>query len=56
MCSTLKCFVGLHSYEKEDVKDMISAKGSVIGLVIISRCANCGKLSVKHVRTVDDRL
>lgn len=44
-------FFGLHKFEvfKQDKKT--DPKGNVIGLVIISRCTNCGKIKSKTIYT-----
>ena len=44
-------FFGLHKFElfKQDKKKY--PKGNVIGLVIISRCSNCGKITSKTIYT-----
>lgn len=36
----------LHKYEVFKEEDRLDSKGNKIGLVIVSRCSNCGKL--KH--------
>lgn len=45
-----KCFIGLHKYEviKEvEVKDVDT--DSVVGINIVSRCTNCGKINSTFV-------
>lgn len=52
----LRCWFGLHKYEvykQEDIKDV---HGHVIGIIIISRCTNCGKLNAKYIYTVNGRI
>lgn len=46
-----QCFIGLHHYEvyKEvEVKDFSDA---TVGINIVSRCSNCGKIKVEFVAT-----
>ena len=45
-----KCFIGLHKYEviKEvEVKDVNT--DTVVGINIVSRCTNCGKINSTFV-------
>lgn len=45
-----KCFIGLHKYEviKEiEVKDVDT--DNVVGINIVSRCTNCGKINSTFV-------
>ena len=44
-------FFGLHKYEINKKKKKTDPKGNVIGLVIISRCTNCGKIKFKTIYT-----
>ena len=44
-------FFGLHKYEIIKKKKKTDPKGNVIGLVIISRCTNCGKIKFKTIYT-----
>ena len=46
-----RCAFGLHKCEvikQEDIKDVY---GHVIGIAIISRCTNCGKIKTAYVYT-----
>lgn len=46
----VKCFIGLHKYEviKElEVKDVDT--DTVVGINIVSRCTNCGKINSTFV-------
>lgn len=57
MSQDIKCFVGLHKYEVLNEENMIDVRNNIIGKVIISRCANCGKIKTKYIDTVKtDRL
>lgn len=47
------CWLGLHSSVIHKEVDLVDIKNSVIGLVIINRCTNCGKISDKKIRTVE---
>lgn len=44
-------FFNLHKYEiiKED--NLTDKHGNIVGLVIISRCVNCGKIKSKTIFT-----
>ena len=39
MSADLKCYLGLHPYD------------AVIGVAIISRCSNCGKIKEAYIYT-----
>jgi hypothetical protein len=47
-------FFGLHKYEIIKQEKKTDPKGNAIGIVIISRCTNCGKISSKTVYTEND--
>lgn len=50
-----RCAFGLHKCEvlkQEDIKDVY---GHVIGIAIISRCSNCGKIKTSYVYTVNGK-
>ena len=51
MSQDLKCYLGLHKYEVLESKDIKNPYGAVIGVTIISRCSNCGKLKETSVYT-----
>lgn len=42
-----KCFLGLHKLEVLEKKDIKNPYGAIVGMTIISRCKNCGKLYEK---------
>lgn len=44
-------FFGLHKYEIIQQEKKTDPKGNIIGIVIISRCSNCGKILSKTVYT-----
>lgn len=44
MSQDLKCYFGLHKYEVLERKEVTNKYDFVIGIVIISRCSNCGKI------------
>lgn len=44
-------FFGLHKFEVFEQDKKTDPKGNVIGLVIISRCSNCGKITSKTIYT-----
>lgn len=47
-------FFGLHKFEILQQNDKVDAKGNVIGVIIISRCSNCGKICTKTIYTEDN--
>ena len=47
MSPITKCkFFGSHKYEPYKEEDAVDAKGNKIGIIIISKCAFCGR--IKH--------
>ena len=44
-------FFKLHKYEIIQQEKKTDPKGNIIGIVIISRCSNCGKISSKNIYT-----
>ena len=52
--NNLKCTFGLHKYEAYKEEELTDVRKDVIGKVIISRCANCGKIRVDKIRTVEN--
>lgn len=44
-------FFRLHKYEIIQQEKKTDPKGNIIGLVIISRCTNCGKIKIEFVAT-----
>lgn len=49
MSQDLKCFLGVHRYEKPEVKEVKNHYGEITKLIYISRCGNCGKIHKKEV-------
>lgn len=49
----IKCFFRLHQYEVYKEYDLTNIRGDVIGKVIVSRCAHCGKIKSIEVHTVN---
>lgn len=41
----------LHKYEVIKEEQLIDSKGNVVGLVIVSRCSNCGKIKQTTIYT-----
>lgn len=41
----------LHKYEVIKEEQLIDTKGNVVGLVIVSRCSNCGKIKQTTIYT-----
>lgn len=46
-------FFNLHKYEVLKEENITDRHGNVIGVVIISRCSNCGKLKHHKIYTED---
>lgn len=44
-------FFGLHKFEVFKQENKTDPKGNTIGIVIISRCSNCGKITSKTIYT-----
>lgn len=44
MSNDFKCFIGLHKYEVLEKKDIKNPYGAIVGMTIVSRCANCGRI------------
>ena len=45
-----KCFIGLHKYEVlKEVEDKEVDTETVVGINIVSRCTNCGKINSTFV-------
>ena len=44
-------FLGLHKFEVFKQENKTDPKGNVIGIVIISRCSNCGKIKSVRIYT-----
>lgn len=51
MKQSIKCRLGMHSYEVLDTKEIKSFYDISIGLVFISRCKHCGKIKSTRVYT-----
>ena len=51
MSQDFKCAIGLHKYEVIEKKDVINPYSAIIGMIIISRCTNCGKIKETTVYT-----
>lgn len=47
----LMCILGLHNYEVIKEEDLVMFD-KVVGKIIISRCANCGKIKEYRYYTV----
>lgn len=49
-------FFQAHKYQIHKEIDKLDVKGNKIGIVIISKCANCGKITSKTIYTETDRM
>ena len=55
-----QCFIGLHHYEVYKEVEVKDSTDTTVGINIVSRCNNCGKIKINFVATnpnylVDDR-
>ena len=41
----------LHKYEVIKEEKLLDARGNIVGIVIISRCTNCGKIKQTTIYT-----
>lgn len=48
------CFFRLHQFEVYKELELTNIRKDVIGTVIVSRCAHCGKIKSTEVRTVNN--
>ena len=46
-----QCFIGLHHYEVYKEVEVKDTNDTTIGINIISRCTNCGKIKIESVAT-----
>ena len=51
MSQDFKCAIGLHKYEALENRDIKNPYGAVVGMTIISRCINCGKIHEDTIYT-----
>ena len=51
MSQDAKCWIGLHKYEVLEKKEVINPYNAKIGIIIISRCSNCGKINEDIIYT-----
>ena len=51
----IRCALGLHKLEVIDSKPIDNIRSEVVGNIIISRCACCGKIKTKTIYTKDIR-
>ena len=49
MSQDFKCAIGLHKHEVLEKKDIKNPYGVVVGITIVSRCSNCGKIKESPV-------
>lgn len=49
MTQDSKCFFGIHKYEIHQQIELTSKNGIETGTIIISRCANCGKIKYNYI-------
>lgn len=46
-----QCFIGLHHYEVYKEVEVKDINDTTVGINIISRCTNCGKIKIEFVAT-----
>lgn len=46
-----QCFIGLHHYEVYKEVEVKDSTDTIVGINIVSRCNNCGKIKIKFVAT-----
>lgn len=46
-----QCFIGLHHYEVYKEVEVKINNDTTVGINIISRCTNCGKIKIEFVAT-----
>lgn len=46
-----QCFLGLHHYEVYKELEVKDSNDTTVGINIISKCGNCGKIKVDFVAT-----
>ena len=44
-----QCFIGLHHYEVYKEVEVKDTNDTTVGINIISRCTNCGKIKIEFV-------
>lgn len=49
MTQDLKCFLGMHRYDKPEIIEVKNHYGEITKRLYISRCSNCGKIHNKEV-------
>ena len=49
-----QCFIGLHHYEVYKEVEVKDTNDTTVGINIISRCTNCGKIKIEFVATVEN--
>ena len=46
-----QCFIGLHHYEVYKEVEVKETNDATVGINIISRCTNCGKIKIEFITT-----
>ena len=46
-----QCFIGLHHYEVYKEVEVKETNDTTVGINIVSRCTNCGKIKINFVAT-----
>lgn len=46
-----QCFIGLHHYEVYKEVEVKDNNDTTVGINIVSRCTNCGKIKINFVAT-----
>lgn len=53
--SDFKCFIGVHKYDVHSTHPLMDTRNMNLGVVIVNRCNNCGKIRNNKIITVDGR-
>ena len=46
-----QCFIGLHHYEVYKEVEVKDTNDTTVGINIVSRCTNCGRIKINFVAT-----
>lgn len=52
--SPLRCFLGVHAYRIHSEQPLTDGRGGAVGIVIVNRCACCGKIKDTRINTVSN--
>ena len=52
MSQDFKCAIGMHKFEIYKEQPVMNVRNEEIGVAIVSRCSNCGKIIIEIVPKV----